>query len=419
MAPPSRGPHGPRGPRAADARYDVIVLGLGGMGSAAVHHLARRGVRVLGLERFGPAHDRGSSHGDSRIYRCAYAEDPAYVPLLLRARELWQQLAADSGEEVFTATGGVMVGPEDGQMVAGSLASARQWDLEHELLDAAEIRRRFPAFTPSPEDVGFYERAAGLARPEAAVSAQLRLAAEHGAELRFHEPALDWGGAETEGAGTEGAGTEGVWVTSGRATYRAAHLILAPGAWAPELLPELAQPIRVERRVMYWFEPTGPRGIAPFGPERQPIYVWETADGTEVYGFPAIDGPDGGVKVAFHNVGDPVPPGGELERTVRPDEIAFMREQLRPRIPSLPGRLLDARACMYTMTPDEHFVISRHPGHRDATVACGFSGHGFKFVPVVGEILADLATEGSTGHPIQLFDAARLLPESGGIHVTD
>lgn len=377
------------------ASYDVIVIGLGGMGSAAAYHLATRGQRVLGIDRFDPAHNRGSSHGGSRITRQSYFEDPAYVPLLLRSYELWEQLAADSGRDVITLTGGVMVGRPDSLTVAGSRRSAEEWGLAHEMLDAAEIRRRFPTLTPRDDEVALYEAKAGFVRPESTVAAHLKLAARSGAELNFGEPVEKW---EAFGDGT------GVRVLTGDGVYTADRLVICPGAWAPQLLAELGPPFRVERQVQYWFAPTG--GVAPFQPDRHPIYIWEDTEGTQIYGFPAIDGLDGGAKVAFFRRGQECTPES-IDRTVHEEEIAAIAGHLAGCIPTLPGRFLRAATCMYTNTPDEHFVIATHPDHAQVTVACGFSGHGFKFVPVVGEILADLATEVGTAHPIALFDPRR------------
>jgi len=372
--------------------YDVIVIGLGGMGSAAAAHLAARGARVLGLERFGPAHDQGSSHGGSRIIRQAYFEDPAYVPLLRRAYELWDQLEADSGRDLRTRTGGLYLGAADGPTVAGSLGAAREWDLPHEVLDAAEIRRRFPTMTPADDEVGLYEAVAGFVRPEQTVTAHLELAARRGAELRFTEPAVEWA-----------ATSEGVTVTTPAGTYSADHLVVCPGAWAPEVLADLDVPLTVERQVMYWFQPDD--GVDRFTPDRQP--VWIHGDGAlQAYGFPAMDGPDGGVKVAFFRRGE-VTTAETIDREVHPEEVEFIAEHLRSLFPTLPGRLIAAVPCLYTLTPDHHFVIATHPRHDRVTVACGFSGHGFKFVPVVGEILADLALTGTTAHPIALFDPRR------------
>ncbi|MFF3684775.1 N-methyl-L-tryptophan oxidase [Streptomyces sp. NPDC002187] len=377
--------------------YDVIVLGLGGMGSAAAAHLAARGSRVLGLERFGPAHDRGSSHGGSRITRQSYLEDPAYVPLLLRAYELYEQVTRDTGRDIAVLCGGVMVGRPDSRTVAGSLRSAQQWDLPHEMLDAKEIRRRFPTLTPGAGDVALHEARAGLLRPESTVAAHLQLAARHGADLRFEEPAMRW---ESFGGG--------VRVHTAQGSYSAGHLVICPGAWAPQLLADLGVSVRVERQVMYWFQPHG--GTGPYLPERHPVYIWEDAAGVQIYGFPAIDGPDGGAKVAFFRQGGTPCTPDTIDRTVHDHEVAAMARQTSKFLPGLPGTFLSAATCMYSSTPDEHFVIARHPAHPDTvSVACGFSGHGFKFVTVVGEILADLALTGATRHPIDLFAPGRLL----------
>lgn len=375
----------------SDNSYDVIVVGLGGMGSAAAYHLARRGVRVLGLEKFTPAHDRGSSHGGSRIIRQSYFEDPAYVPLLLRAYELWAELRQHTGLEVYRLTGGVFVGPPDCLTVAGSERAAREWSLPHEMLDASDIRRRFPTFTPSPGDVALYEAKAGFARPEMTVQAHLDLATREGATLRFGEEVLRWVD-----------GPRGVTVETAAGSYTAGQLVICPGAWAPELLTELGIPITIERQVLYWLAPAG--GTGPF--EDHPIFINENALGQQIYGFPAIDGPDGGVKVAFFRKGQVCTPEN-IDRTVYPQEIDEMRERATELLPALIGPAVHTATCMYSNTPDEHFVINRPEQFTNVTVACGFSGHGFKFVPVVGEILADLATQGATGHPIALFDPKR------------
>ena len=373
--------------------YDVIVVGLGGMGSAAARQLAGRGVNVLGLERFGPAHAKGASHGGSRITRQSYFESPEYVPLLLRAYDLFDQLAADSGRDLITRTGGVMVGRPDSRTVAGSRASAERWGLTHEILDAKELRRRFPTLAPAADEIALYEREAGFVRPEATVAANLELAARRQADLHFHEPMTEW---EETG--------DGVRVSTALDTYTAGHLIVTPGPWAPEVLADLNVPLRIERQVQFWFQPRG--GVDPFRPHRHPIYVWEDAEGDQIYGFPAIDGPDGGAKIAFFRRGTITTPD-TLDTGVHADEIAEMIEYCGRRLPDLPGAFLRGEPCMYSTTPDEHFVIARHPASDKVTVACGFSGHGFKFVPVVGEILADLATNGTTEHPITLFDPRR------------
>jgi sarcosine oxidase len=374
--------------------YDAIVAGLGGMGSATACRLAGRGKRVLGLEKFHPAHDRGSSHGRSRIIRQAYFEDPAYVPLLLRAYELWEQLERDTGQELMTLTGGLMIGRREGELVSGSVMSAEEHGLPYELLDADEIRGRFPPFSPDPETVALYEEKAGFVRPEETVRAHLDRAGSLGADLRFEEPVVSWEASE-----------DGVRVETQGGSYEAERLVITPGAWAPQLIADLGLPLEVERQVMYWFEPEN--GREPFLPDRFPIYIWEPDDGNTFYGFPAQDG-DRGVKVAFFRAGGTPTTPETIDREVYQEEVDFIRGYLAEYVPDLAGRCLDARACMYTNTPDLHFVISLHPELERVAIACGFSGHGYKFCSVVGEILADLATEGSTRHPIDLFSPARL-----------
>ena len=373
------------------ATYDVIVIGLGAMGSAAAYQLARRGKRVLGLERFTAAHANGSSTGRSRIIRQAYMEDPAYVPLLLRAYELWEQIERETGETLLTLTGGLMLGAPDSQAVAGATRSAEEHGLEYELLDAAEVRRRFPALQPDDGTCALYERRAGFLRPEASIAAHLRRAAELGAELRFEEPADAWEADE-----------RGVRVRTARGSYEAERLVNAPGAWAPQLL-DLELPLQVLRQVLVWFDPEG--GTEPFLPDRFPIYIWETPRAT-FYGFPHQEGPPGGVKVALHGGGEPCTPE-TIDRNVRPDDIEELRAVIGERIPALRGPVLHAQTCMYTMTPDEHFVLGMHPHRPNVVVASPCSGHGFKFASVVGEILADLAETGATRHPIGLFDPTR------------
>lgn len=377
----------------ATTSYDVIVIGLGGMGSAAAYHLAARGCRVLGLEQHEPAHEKGSSHGGSRIIRQTYFEDPGYVPLLLRAYELWEKLAADAQRDVYRLTGGLFIGPPDSLIVSGSLRASRQWDLPHEVLDAAEVTTRFPNFTPHPGDIALYEAKSGFARPELTVRAHLDLAEKSGATLQFGESVLDWNQTAA-----------GVRVTTGRGSYTAEQLVICPGAWAPQLLGQFGVPITVERQVMYWLDPIG--GVSGF--EDHPIFIDENASGIYIYGFPAIDGPRGGVKVGFARQGIACTPD-TIDRVVHAHEISNITTRVGELLPALAGGCLRAVTCMYSNTPDRHFVIGRHPQYADVTVACGFSGHGFKFVPVVGEILADLAINRGTDHPISLFDPQRFV----------
>jgi len=380
--------------------YDAIVAGLGGMGSAAAYHLAARGKRVLGLERHAPVHDKGSSHGESRIIRQAYFEDPAYVPLLLRAYELWEGLERETGRDLMSLVGALMIGPPDGALVSGSVASADEHGLPYEILSASELKRRYPIFEPDPDVVALYEERAGFVRPEAGVKAHLDLASSLGAELRFEERITSWE-----------AGSSGVRVETERGSYEAERLVVSAGAWAGELLAGLGLPLEVTRQILFWFRPEG--GVEPYAPERVPIWIYEPDDGNMFYSFPAVDGADT-VKVAFFRAdGKPTNPE-TIDREVHGEEVEFIRGYLARHVPSMNGDLVAAKTCMYTNTPDEHFVISTHPDHPHISIAAGFSGHGYKFCSVVGEILADLATEGKTEHPIDLFSPARLTNAASG-----
>jgi sarcosine oxidase len=361
-------------------RFDVIVVGLGGMGSAAAAHASARGRRVLGLEQFQPAHDQGSSHGRSRVIRLAYFEDPAYVPLLRRSYELWRLLEAQTGRELLRITGGLMIGAPASEVVAGSLRSAREHQLDHEMLDAAEIRRRFPPFTPQRGTVALHEREAGVLYPEEAIRAHLDIAVDHGAHVHFDERVEDW---QVSASGT-------IEVRTSRSRYEAGRLILAPGSWAPALFKIAWLPLEVEPQQLHWLHPRG--GAAAFSAERFPIYIWDLGDGVQFYGFPADD--EGRVKVAFFRS--------------RITGEAAIREALAPCLPSLAaGQLVESVSCKYTLTPDLHFVIGHHPEHDGVVIASPCSGHGYKFASVVGEILADLAIGGTTRHPIALFDPRR------------
>ena len=361
-------------------QFDVIVVGLGGMGSAAAAHAASRGQRVLGIEQFQPAHDHGSSHGRSRVIRLAYFEHPAYVPLLRRSYELWRRLERATGRDLLRITGGLMIGAPESEVVAGSLRSAREHHLDHEMLAAADIRRRFPAFTPAPGTVALYESEAGSLSPEEAIRAHLDVAVDNGAHVHFDERVEDW---QVSASGT-------ITVRTSRGSYETDRLILAPGAWAASLFKIDWLPLEVEPQQLHWFLPEG--GADVFSPDRFPIYIWDLGDGVQFYGFPADE--DGRVKVAF------------FRSKVNGERV--IREALGPVMPSLAnGTLVETVTCKYTLTPDRHFVIGLHPDHSNVVVASPCSGHGYKFASVIGEILADLAVNGATRHPIDLFDSKR------------
>ena len=372
-------------------RYHTIVAGLGAMGSAAVACLARRGVDVVGLEQFAALHDRGSSHGDSRIVRMAYFEHPDYVPLLRRAYDGWAALEGDSGRRLITWTGALMIGRPESTVVAGTLESVRRWQLPHELLDAGAMADRFGQFRLDDDDVVVYECDAGVVDPEATIAILHERARRAGAELRFETPMDGW---------TVGDG--GVMVSVGGERVAADHLVIGAGPWAGALLGG-AFPLTPVRTVTYHFEPSGDR--AQFAPDRCPAFVWELTPGDALYGLADVG--RGAPKVGFHHRRFPIDPD-HVDRDATSEEVAAMRAVLAERLPALAQGSVVSATCRYTMTPDEHFVIGHLPGTDGrVSVAAGFSGHGFKFLPVVGEILADLAIDGATDAPIALFDPSR------------
>ncbi len=374
-------------------RYDVVIVGLGAMGAAAAYQLAKRGQRVLGLDRFHPPHTKGSSHGASRIIREAYIEDPAYVPLVQRAYELWAELEAESGTTLYTRTGGLMIGDPAGETVQGALASARQHGLDHELLDAAGVRERAPAFKLPDHHGAVWEPRAGVLNPERCVAAHLSLAAKYGAVLHFDEPVSKW---RPDG--------DGVSVEAGRGSYLAGKLILSAGAWTGAFNAKLDLPLLVTRQTVYWFHPAQPETLRP---ERFPIYIWRLPEGDSVYGF--ADFGDG-TKIGVHNTGIITEPDA-VEGTVSLEEIDHARDMLRRYIPDAAGEFLRAEACLYTNTPDGHFLIDFHHRHPQVILASPCSGHGFKHSAAIGEVLADLVTQSASRLDLGLFGLDRLLTE--------
>jgi sarcosine oxidase len=365
---------------------DVIVIGLGAMGSSATSQLAQRGARVLGIDRFTPPHIFGSSHGQTRIIREAYFEDPLYVPLVQQAYGLWRELEAQSGRTLLRQTGALMIGPEDGVVVHGARLSAERHGLEHEMLDADEVARRFPILRPEPGMVAVWEPRAGVLFAEACIEAQLALARAHGAELSFGERVLGWR-----------ADGEGVQVETDRGEYRAGQLLIAAGAWAGTLLPTEVLPVSVERQVFHWFEPVAQ--ASAFHISRCPVHLWEKARGQFFYGLPDVGD---GVKLGIHHEGETTT-ADTVDREVHPGEIDDMRKLLRRFIPAADGPLRATSVCLYTNTPDGHFWIDRHPEHPQVLIASPCSGHGFKFASVLGLALARWLTEGKPGVDLSRF----------------
>jgi sarcosine oxidase len=355
----------------------VIVVGLGAMGSAAANALAARGLRVLGLDRHHPPHREGSHHGESRIIRKAYYEHPAYVPLLERAFAAWRELEERVHATLFRRTGGLMIGAATGELVPGVLASARTHRLPHEVLASDALAARYPQFRTDASMIAVWENDAGILYPEACVRAFLEGARGAQAELRYGEPAQEWS-----------CGPEGVRVSTARGLYSAGALVLTAGAGMGELVAELRAHLRVERQVVAHFAPAGAH--AGFDLGRFPIFCLEEPDGAFYYGFPDLGT---GCKIARHH--------GEAD-------IEDIRGFMARRLPQANGALRASDVCLYTNTPDFHFVVDRHPRHEEVILASVCSGHGFKFASVMGEIVAELVQGNKPAFDLSMFRLARL-----------
>ena len=374
--------------------YDVIVVGVGGMGSAAVYHLAQRGQRVLGLEQYDIPHQQGSSHGISRIIRMAYYEHPSYVPLLHRAYELWWALERTVQERLLHVTGALNIGAEAGDVFTGALKSAQEHNLAHEILEAEAVRRRFPGYGVQAPLMALYEPQAGLLAAERCIVAHVTAALRHGADVHGHETVEGW---EPSGAG--------VRVRTQRGVYQAERLVLTAGAWTHRLLTPYHGVLQPERQVLIWMQPRVP---SAFQMDAFPVFILDVEEG-HFYGMPTYGIP--GFKIGrFHHLEQLVDDPASMDRGFHPEDEALLRGLARRYFPDGEGPILSTATCMFTNSPDGHFVIDVHPEDPRVVFAGGFSGHGFKFCPVIGEILADLAADGATRHDISLFSAARLAP---------
>lgn len=371
--------------------YDTIVVGVGGMGSAALWQLARRGRRVLGLERFDLGHAMGSSHGHNRIIRLAYFEDPRYVPLLRRAYELWRETEELAGERLLYVTGGLDLGLEDGRVVAGSLAACRAHDLPHEVLSGPEIRRRFPGYRVPDHYAAVYQAEGGFVASERAIMAQAGLAITHGAEIRARERVV---AIEPRG--------DRVTVVTDAGRYEAGSVIASTGAWISDLVPGLAGKAVPERQVLGWFQPRDP---SLFTLDRFPVANMLSEIG-HFYQFPTWGMP--GFKIGLYHHLREHGHADALSREPTPEDEAALRRGLAAYFPDADGPTLRLAVCFFTNTPDEHFVVDALPGHPNVIVASPCSGHGFKFASAMGEVLADLATTGASRHDLGLFRYGRL-----------
>jgi sarcosine oxidase len=380
-------------------KYDVVVLGLGAFGSSALYQLAKRGARVLGLDRFTPPHDLGSTHGETRITRLANGENALFTGFVRRSHEIWREIEAETGETLLTQCGGLIISGASKASVhvegffENTIANARANDVAHELLSAGDIRARFPQFNVRDDERGYFEPEMGFVRPEACVRTQLDLAKARGAELRLSERVLDIR-----------ASTNHVEIATGRGTCRADTAIVALGSWLPELYPQLANVLTIYRQVLYWFDIEGAE--AAYRPGPFPIFIWELPDSRDgIYGFPVVAS-GGGLKVATEQFVDASAPDATL-RAVSNTEKEAMQRLVTPHLPGVSGRCLKAVTCLYTVTPDRQFIIDRLPGTERVILAAACSGHGFKHSPAIGEALADLALGGQARHDFGPFRLSR------------
>ena len=359
------------------------------MGSAGVYQLSKRGRSVLGIDQFSPPHGKGSSHGDTRIIRQAIGEGAEYVPLVLRAYEIWKEIEKEADVNFLTITGGLVVGKEGSAPIHGkqnfletTLATAKKFNIPHETLSAADIKKKFPQFNIRPDDKGYFEYGAGFLRPELCVETQLELARKYGVELRLNEKAIAFASNQ-----------DGVVVTTSEGKYLAQKLIVSAGPWVGEVFPEYKDIFKVYRQVLYWFDVDG--AVDPYLPTNMPVFIFDFGDGRDIYGFPAIDGPRGGVKVAFEDYEVTTKPEA-IERGVSREETQQAYDiYVKQYLPGLSDRCVKTATCMYTVTPDSGFVIDTYLKNPNIIIASPCSGHGFKHSAAIGEVLADMA-EGKT-----------------------
>jgi sarcosine oxidase len=367
-------------------RWDAIVVGVGGMGSATVWQLARRGQRVLGLEQFDIPHASGSSHGVNRIIRLAYYEDPSYVPLLQRAYELWHELEAACGERLLITTGSIDASEPDGLVFSGALASCHLHDIPHEVLTSAELSKRYPGFHLPESYLALYQKDGGFLLSEECIVRHVEQAMRLGAEIHGREGVLDWTSSDN-----------GLSVRTTRGVYQTERLIFTAGAWMGRLVEELAPLLQPERQVLAWLQPLEP---ALFAPDAFPVFNLTVPEG-RYYGFPVYGIP--GFKVGrYHHLDEQIDPSEPMRAPNDADE-EILRAFVRRYTPAANGPTMSLKTCIFTNSPDEHFIVDALPDDERVIVASPCSGHGYKFCSVIGEILAELATDGTTRHDISLF----------------
>ncbi|MBC8003248.1 MAG: N-methyl-L-tryptophan oxidase [Opitutaceae bacterium] len=385
-------------------QFDVIVIGLGAMGSAALYQLSRRGLRILGIDRFHPPHHHGSSHGDTRITRLALGEGARYVQFVRRSHEIWRELEGATGRSLLRSVGGLIYGSTTGRARAHGASDflqttidvARHHGISHEVLEIPALRERFPQFIWRGDEFGYFEHDAGFVHPEACIAAQLEESSRLGATIQTGEQVINWRAVGS-----------GVQLTTDRSAYEAARLILCTGPWLPKLMPQLGRRAKVYRQVLFWFQPEGPQDM--FNSDRMPVYIRVPDAGTAMfYGFPAINGPGGGFKIAGEQFDQPIAPD-ETERIVGDEEIAGMHALASPHL-RMSFHCVRTAVCKYTVTPDFHFVIDHAPDSDRVWFASACSGHGFKHSAAIGEALAERTIDGRSQFDLSAFRLNRFDP---------
>jgi monomeric sarcosine oxidase len=378
-------------------RYDVIIAGGGTMGTAAAWALGKRGLRILVLEQFAHVHDQGSHGGETRIIRHAYAESPEYVPLVLRADELWQELGNLTGEAVLVSSGGLELAAPGYMHARAARASADEHGIPYEWLTPADASGRWPQFTiPEDWDV-LFAPGSGYLHVVPALQGMATAARQFGVVLRERSPVVAWG-----------ADPSHVWVDTADDQFEAASLIISGGAWSSRLLADLGLPITVQRKTLWWQQVDQP---SDYSPDRFPVFITDSPSG-EIYGFP-IDGVPG-LKIANHAGGEPVDPD-TVDRSTRSGENRDCLELASLLLPAVRPETVKSAVCLYGRTPDTDFIVDRHPVWPQVALAAGFSGHGFKFAPAIGELLADFVTDPTVKAipRLALSRFARVAPASG------
>lgn len=372
--------------------YEVIVIGVGGVGSATLFHLAQRGIKILGIDQFSPPHSQGSSHGQTRIIRQAYFEHADYVPLLLDSYRQWDTLQTITSNRLFQKTGLLEVGPPDGIVVPGVLSAAKEHQLDVIELSSEEIQKRWPAFHPTKGQGGVFEKAGGILFVEDCIQAFLDSAEQADAKLLTDCRVHNW---------TVKKGY--VLLQTDHGEIRTERLIISAGPWASQMLSDLQLPLTVLRKSLFWFDT--PSDCKHFDASSGcPAFLFETPNGI-FYGFPKLDAC--GVKMSEHSGGQPIEDPLTINRKICKQEETALLNFSKQYMPELSSTRLDHAACMYTMTPDENFILDFHPDHKEVIFCAGLSGHGFKMTPALGKAMSDLALDGRTDLPIEFLSAKR------------